>query len=176
MLLGVELRGRDLRLEPDAKILLSYIAIDAEGKMSGGNTDALTLTNLKPETKARIERSGLRMLNRLDLPPGRISCASPRTTRPAATSARCMYDLDVPDFAKAPFTMSGLVLTSRRRFGAADRACRRAAPTVLPGPPVALRTFPQNDEIALFAEVYDNAGPRRTRSTSSPPSPPTRAR
>ena len=29
---------------------------------------------------------------------------------------------------------------------------------MLPGPPIALRTFPQNDEIALFAEVYDNAG------------------
>ena len=28
-------------------------------------------------------------------------------------------------------------------------------------------SFPQNDEIALFAEVYDNAGGGRTRSTSS---------
>ena len=27
---------------------------------------------------------------------------------------------------------------------------------VLPGPPISLRSFPQNDEIALFAEVYDN--------------------
>ena len=27
---------------------------------------------------------------------------------------------------------------------------------MLPGPPVAARSFPQNDEIALFAEVYDN--------------------
>jgi hypothetical protein len=30
--------------------------------------------------------------------------------------------------------------------------------TVLPGSPVAARSFPQNDELALFAEVYDNAG------------------
>src|SRR5581483_2411721 len=29
---------------------------------------------------------------------------------------------------------------------------------VLPAPPVALRTFPQNDEVALFAEIYDNTG------------------
>ena len=28
---------------------------------------------------------------------------------------------------------------------------------VLPGPPVALRAFPPNDELAVFAEVYDNA-------------------
>jgi hypothetical protein len=28
----------------------------------------------------------------------------------------------------------------------------------MPGPAIAMRTFPQNDEIVLFAEVYDNAG------------------
>ena len=28
---------------------------------------------------------------------------------------------------------------------------------VLPAPPIAMRSFPQNDEIALFAEIYDNA-------------------
>jgi hypothetical protein len=28
--------------------------------------------------------------------------------------------------------------------------------TVLPAPPIAQRTFPQNDEIALFVEIYDN--------------------
>src|SRR5437868_6719238 len=29
---------------------------------------------------------------------------------------------------------------------------------MMPGPPIALRAFPQNDELALFTEVYDNAG------------------
>ena len=28
---------------------------------------------------------------------------------------------------------------------------------ILPAPPIAMRSFPQNDEIALFAEIYDNA-------------------
>ena len=26
----------------------------------------------------------------------------------------------------------------------------------MPGPPVAARSFPQNDDVALFVEVYDN--------------------
>ena len=52
--------------------------------------------------------------------------------------------------------MSGLVLTS-----AAALDNRRSGPTSRSGrcflvPPVAARSFPQNDEIALFAEVYDN--------------------
>jgi len=29
---------------------------------------------------------------------------------------------------------------------------------VLPAPPAATRSFPQNDEVAVFAEVYDNSG------------------
>jgi hypothetical protein len=35
--------------------------------------------------------------------------------------------------------------------------------TVLPAPPIAQRTFAQNDEIALFAEIYDdgNAAPHK---------------
>ena len=65
VLLGVELRGRDMKLDPNDKIQLSYVAIDANGKIRGGNTDSLTMANLKPETKARIEATGLRMLNRL---------------------------------------------------------------------------------------------------------------
>ena len=54
--------------------------------------------------------------------------------------------------------MSGLVLTS---LGGASMPTARPdeqLKQVLPAPPVAARAFPQNDEIALFAEVYDNAG------------------
>ena len=41
VLFGVEMRGRDLQLTPDDKIQLSYLAIDATGKVRGGNTDSL---------------------------------------------------------------------------------------------------------------------------------------
>jgi len=71
VLFGVELNGRDLQLSPNDKIQLSYFALDASGKIKGGNTDSLSMSNLKPETKARIEQTGLRLLTRLDLPPGR---------------------------------------------------------------------------------------------------------
>src|SRR6059036_1239699 len=68
VLLGVELRGRDLRLANADRLQLSYYAIDAQGKVRGGNTDAITM-NLRPETKTRIAEQGVRMLNRIDLPP-----------------------------------------------------------------------------------------------------------
>ena len=158
VLFGVELRGRDLKVEPNSKILLSYIAIDANGKVKGGNTDSLTLTNLKPESKARIERSGLRMLNRLDLPPGKYQLRIAAHDPSGGNVGSVQYDLDVPDFAKAPFSMSGLVLTSGAGSVFPTVKADEQLKPMLPGPPVALRTFPQNDELALFTEVYDNAG------------------
>ena len=86
------------------------------------------MANLRPETKARIEQTGPadaqpRSISR----PAATSSASPRTTRPAATSARCCYDLDVPDFVKAPFSISGLVLTSPSGAAMPTVARRRAA-------------------------------------------------
>jgi VWFA-related protein len=158
VLFGVELRGRDMKVDPNSKILLSYIAIDANGKVKGGNTDSLTLTNLKPESKARIEQSGLRMLNRMELLPGKYQLRIAAQDQSGGNVGSVQYDLEVPDYAKAPFSMSGLVLTSAAGSVFPTVKADEQLKPMMPGPPVALRAFPQNDEIALFTEVYDNAG------------------
>src|SRR5262249_48723208 len=68
------------------------------------------------------------------------------------------YDLDVPDFTKAPFSISGLVMTGPSAAGMPTAKADEQLKPVLPGPPVAARSFAQNEEIAPFAEVYDNGG------------------
>ena len=75
----------------------------------------------------------------------------------------------MPDFVKAPFSVSGLVLTSALAAQIPSARIDEQLRGVLPGPPAALRTFPQNDEIALFAEVYDNAAatPHKVDITST---------
>jgi hypothetical protein len=156
VLFGVELRGRDMRLANNDKLQLSYFAVDAQGKTKGGNTDALTMT-LKPETRARIEQNGVRMLNRMDLPPGKYQLRIAAHDAGGGAVGSVLYDLEVPDFVKSPIAMSGIVLTSvtasHRPTVRPDEQLRSA----LPAAPSALRSFPQNDEIALFAEVYDNS-------------------
>ena len=158
VLLGVELRGRDIQLTQNTKVLLSYVAIDANGKFKGGNTDSLTMTNLRPETRSRIEQTGLRTLNRLDLPPGRYQLRVAAHDSSGGNVGSIQYDLTVPDFVKAPFSISGLVLTSAAGSALPTARADEQLKPMLPGPPIALRSFPQNDEIVLFAEVYDNAG------------------
>src|ERR1700730_19094770 len=61
VLLGVELRGRDLRLDPTDKVAVTYAVVGHDGKIRAGSTDSLAMT-LKPETKTRVAASGLRLL------------------------------------------------------------------------------------------------------------------
>jgi len=134
----------------------------------GGNTDAITM-NLRPDTKARIAEQGVRMLNRIDLPPGRYQLRFAAHDSGGGAVGSVLYDLEVPDFVKSPISMSGIALTSQ---AAAVRPTVRPDEqlrAVLPAPPVALRTFPQDDEVALFAEIYDNSAstPHKVDITST---------
>src|SRR5947208_4518946 len=155
VLFGVEMRGRDLQLAQNAKVMLSYVAIDQNGKIKGGNTDSMTMPALKPETKARIEQTGLRMLNRLDLPPGKYQLRVAAHDANGGNVGSVQYDLTVPDFQKAPFSISGLALTSGQGSAVATVRPDEQLKQVLPGPPISLRKFAQNDEVVVFAEVYD---------------------
>jgi VWFA-related protein len=155
VLLGAELRGRDLNLGADGTVDLSYFAVDAHGKVWGAKTATLTLS-LKPETRTRVEQTGVRLLNRMELPPGRyqLHVAAIDGTKGNAGSVVC--DLDVPDFSRGPLLMSGLVLTSLAASLQPTAQLDEQLKAVLPGPPTALREFLQNDEIVVFAELYDN--------------------
>ena len=157
VLLGVELDGRDLALTEKSRVELSYFAIDAGGKVRAGRTDRLTM-NLRPESKARVERAGFRLLNRLNLPAGRYQLRVAAHDEAGGAVGAVSYDLEVPDFAKLPFGISGLALTSMMGSAAMTARPDEQLKDVLPAPPVALRTFPQRDEIALFAEIYDRPG------------------
>jgi VWFA-related protein len=155
MLMGVELRGRDLTAAANGKIDLAFSAIDAAGKMKASSHDSLTL-NLRPETKARVEQTGMRLLSRMNVPPGRYQLRVAAFDIGGGAVGSVLYDLDVPDFSKDRLAMSGLVITS-----AAAAALPTAKPdadlrTLLPGPPAATRTFAQDDQLAIYADVYDN--------------------
>jgi hypothetical protein len=52
--------------------------------------------------------------------------------------------------------MSGLLMTSMAGSSMVTAKADDQLKEALPAPPIASRSFPQNDEIALFAEIYDN--------------------
>jgi VWFA-related protein len=157
VLVGVELLGRDLTLEANNKLEVAFLAVDAKGKVWGQRNDKLTM-NLRPETKARVEQTGFRFLNRIELPTGRYQVRVAARDITKTTVGSVIYDLDVPDFYKQSFGVSGLTMTSLAGAAMLTAQVDEQLKAVLPAPPIALRTFQQNDEIALFVEVYDNSG------------------
>lgn len=155
VLLGVELRGRDLRLDPADKVAVTYAVVDSDGKIRAGSTDSLAMA-LKPETKTRVAASGFRLLQRVDLPPGRYQVRFAAHDPGGGNVGSVVADLEVPDFAKLPFSMSGIAMTSATAVTELTVRPDESLQQVMPGPPVAMRTFPQNDDLAFFVEVYDN--------------------
>lgn len=156
VLFGTEVLGRDMKIGPNDKLALSYMAIDANDKVRGANTDTLTF-NVKAETKARIEQTGIRLLNRLDLPPGRYQLRVAARETGGDVLGSVLYDLEIPDFTKGPLTMSGIVMTSISGSMLPTARPDEELKQVLPAPPIGIRAFPPGDEINLFAEIYDNA-------------------
>jgi VWFA-related protein len=155
VMLGVELNGRDLRLNPGDKLQISYMAVDAKGKSKAGNTETITL-NLRPETKAVVEQTGVRALTRVQIPPGRYQLRVAANDLSTNAVGSVLYDLEVPDFTKVPLAMSGLALTSAASSRQPTIRADEELKQVLPAAPVGSRVFPRDDEIAVFAEIYDN--------------------
>jgi len=97
------------------------------------------------------------MLSRLELAPGRYQLRVASHDSVGGTAGSLTYDLEVPDYSKTAFSMSGLVMTSMAGSTMVTVKADNELKDILPAPPIAMRSFPQNDEIALFAEIYDNA-------------------
>lgn len=155
VVLGIELRGRDLTLDGGKSVELSYAAIDASGE-TRGDTDVLTLS-LPPEARAHVGRTGLRILRRFDLPAGRYQLRVAAHDMAGARVGSLNYDLEIPDYGTVPFSMSGLLLTSRAGTAIPTAQGDAVLQRAMPAPPVALRVFGQTDDVLVFAEVYDRA-------------------
>lgn len=136
------------------RIEISAIAVDPQGKVKGGTRDTVEL-GLRPETHQRVEQAGFRIQSRLEVPPGRYQLRI--AVREAGGKVGSVFqDLVVPDFAKEPIAMSGLVVTSALAGTVPTAGEVAEIKGMLPAPPTAARTFSSRDQLAVLAEVYDN--------------------
>jgi len=91
------------------------------------------------------------VLSRLDLRPGRYQLRVAAHIGAQARTGSIYYDLDVPDFEKAPLAISGLTL-GVEPSGPASPADRLKA--LVPVVPTARREFYFSDRVTAFARVY----------------------
>jgi hypothetical protein len=162
VLLALEIDGPALKFEPrDGRfaesIEVSIVAADERARVQGGDRQTFNL-NLVPETHERVSRTGIRMLSNIDLPPGRYQIRVGAHESTGRAIGTVPYDLEVPDYSKTPFAMSGVLLTSSSATSFATANQETDWNGLLPSPPVVTRTFRATDTLAWFAEVYDNSG------------------
>lgn len=148
---------RDDRYVDDLEV--SIVAVDHHGKIRGSDRQTLNL-KLKPETHTRlVNGGGVRMLSRLELPAARYQIRVGVYASTGGTVGAVPIDVEVPDFSNLPLALSGLAISS----SAAPRLITpRPEPRLkdgLPLPPVATRTFSQDEVISVFTEIHDRLTP-----------------
>jgi VWFA-related protein len=157
---AVEIDGSALKYENrDDRFIenleLSIVAADVEGKIRGSDRQTMNL-KLKPETHAMLmKRGGVRLLSRIELPPSRYQLRVGVHESTGGAVGTVPIDLEVPDYSKTAFAMSGLVIASS---GAASFVTAKPDPRlkdVLPVPPVAVRSFNSRETLSVFAEIYE---------------------
>ncbi len=134
---------------------VSFVAVDERGTIRGGDRKSVTL-DLRPQTHRAVSQYGLKLVSRVSLRPGRYQLRIAAREANGGRIGSVHYDLEVPDFLSPPLAMSGLVLTSAGASRAAALAEDAALKQVLPAQPTTWRSFVPADQLALYAEVYDN--------------------
>jgi hypothetical protein len=136
----VIITGHLQRPDP-GEVALTTTSYDLDGKPHGMQRQTMTLT---PAPGSR----GPDLLSHLPLLPGRymIRVAAEHGEK----SGQVFIDVDVPDFAKAPLSMSGFLVQRAPTPPVQDPAIA----SLIPIAPTTLRTFAAGDEVTMFARVY----------------------
>ena len=135
---------------------IATAATDSKGKVLGGERSSANLT-LKPDTYARAKERGFRVLTQMNLPPGHYQLRLAAGNK-SGKAGSVLYDLEVPEFYKDSFVMSGVALTAASAGLTPTVKAKDPLGDFLPGPPIATREFLAGDTLMFFAEFYENNG------------------
>jgi VWFA-related protein len=160
VLLVVELEGHALKFKENGPVFandieVAILAMDEGGKIKEGTKDTAEL-KLRAETYSAVQKNGLRLTRRLDLPPGRYQLRIGAREANGGLVGSVMYDLDVPDFSKSDLTLGGVLLTSASAARMPTANPDKDFKEILPASPTAIREFPAGDQLTLAVDVYDN--------------------
>jgi hypothetical protein len=159
VLLSVEVSGANLQFVEKGGVFhnqleVTAVAYDDKGKVRDAKPLTLKL-DLRPQTQEAVAKHGFRLTTRLQVPPGRYQLRIGGREANGGRVGSVLYDLEVPDYWKVPFAMSGLAITAASAARTPTAGPDPELKDVLPGPPVATREFPTGDRLVLYTEVYD---------------------
>lgn len=130
-------------------------SLDTKGALRGGNRHVLSM-EMSAQTAALARERGFRVVSEIMLPPGRYQIRVAAAEEGANRSGSIFYDLEVPDFHKPAFAMSGIAITAASAQATPTVRPKDPLADVLPAPQTTARDFARNDVVVLFAEFYEN--------------------
>jgi hypothetical protein len=165
LFLALEIDGRALKFEErdgrfNERVEVSIVAADQRARVQGGDRQEFNLT-LQPATRERISRTGIRMLSRLELPPGRYQIHVGAFETSGNTVGTVPYDVEIPDYAKTPLELSGVVLTSSSADSFVTSNPDPLLKDTLPASPIATRMFSPGETLTTYTELYASSGSAR---------------
>jgi len=154
----VQASGRDLLFTPrDGKfedtVELAAVALDGHGRPQGG-TRLMVAMPLSQRSVTAVSQTGVVFQLRLDLLPGSYQLRVAARDGGTGVVGSVQYDLDVPDFAKLPLSMSGLVLSAERAGQVPSPQPDAELDKWLPATPVTQREFAADDTLTAITAVY----------------------
>ena len=155
----VEVVGRNLKFLQNNGLFqntveVSLLPLEARGKAQQGRRSEVKL-NLRPQTAQALAATAVRLSPRISLPPGRYQLRVAARESGGGLTGSVFYDLEVPDFTKEKFSMSGVVMTAATAQVTPTAEPDAVLKPLLPGPPTTRREFYDIDTVAIYAEVYD---------------------
>ncbi|HEX5070693.1 MAG TPA: VWA domain-containing protein [Vicinamibacterales bacterium] len=126
---------------------LQISAFDTDGR-SYGNVHQRADVTIRPGASGEAEYE---VFGQINLKPGRYQLRIGANLASFADSGSVYYDVDVPDFATDPLSMSGLLLTATPNAPYAPKGALK--PTV-PIVPTTRRVFTADRAVSVFGRVY----------------------
>lgn len=137
-------------------MLMLWEAVDGDGEVQASRTQKADF-NLGPTKHAQAAEFGVNMIAEFDLPAGRYQLRIGTLEELSGRSGSIVGNLEVPRFRSATLELSSLVLAvPTMRLEVAMTEGAGALARLLPAPPTSRREFDRGEQLALYAEVYDN--------------------
>lgn len=142
------------RMEPlsgaarTTKVALAATAIDTDAKSYGTQRQTMEIT---APPGARFHPD---LQSHIPLPPGRFMVRL--NAESEGRTGTVFVDVEVPDFAKNPLSLSGLVL----QRASAARVADKVIADLVPVAPTTVRKFDTSDEVTVFLRVYQGGKSR----------------
>jgi VWFA-related protein len=137
---------------PLQDLSLDVSAFDLEGRPRGSRR--YTVRVPPAETPGGVLTE---LISRTDLKPGRYELRLAVHATSSTLRGSVYADVEIPDFANDPVSLSGLLLTS----SASPRSAPRLAlAPLIPVQPTARRTFSPAEQVTAFMRIYQGGGAR----------------